>query len=71
MEPVTAQGLSENELLEQQLISVQAELSNAGFIACGDLKSTKRKDIKARLRCIKELLKTRRRDESYRATIND
>lgn len=35
------------------------------------MKSTKRKDVKARLRCIKELLKTRRRDEAYRATIND
>ena len=46
-------------------------MSNCGFIGCGDLRSTKRKDVKARLRCIKELLKTKRKEEAYRAQVND
>ena len=39
---------------------------SSGFPDCGNLRSTKKKDVKQRIRCIEAMLKQRQRDMDFR-----
>lgn len=54
---------------------MQEQLSNelmaSGFPECGNLRSTKRKDVKQRIKCIQALLKQRHKDLEFRSGFQD
>ena len=59
------------EQMDQILETLSIEIQALGFPDCGNLRSTKRKDVKLRIKCFQAMLKHRKRDLEYRDGIQE
>lgn len=59
------------EQLDQMLENLSIEIQALGFPDCGNLRSTKRKDVIKRIKCFQAMLKHRKRDLEYRDGIQE
>ena len=56
-----------DNILEQLSIEIQA----CGFPDCGNLRSTKRKDVRQRVKCLQTMLRQRQKDIDFRSSLQD
>ena len=59
------------EQLDQILENLSIEIQSCGFPDCGNLRSTKRKDVHKRIKCFYVMLKHRKRDLDFREGIQE
>jgi len=57
----------EEDLLTQQCNNLKLHLASFGYPDVGNLRSSKKKDVRLRLKVIHALLKQRQKDADYRA----
>ena len=58
--------INDNEQLDKVMEELQINIVAFGFPDCGNLRSTKRKDIKMRIKCMQQMLKQRKKDFEFR-----
>ena len=55
------------EELDNVLERLSIEIQACGFPDCGNLRSTKRKDVRQRVKCLQIMLRQRQKDIDFRA----
>ena len=59
------------EQLDQVIEQLSMKIQSSGFPDSGNLRSTKRKDVKQRIKCIDSMLRQRKKDVDFRGSIQD
>lgn len=59
------------EQLDQELEDLSINVEAFGFPDCGNLRSTKRKDVRQRIKCLKAMLKQRQKDIEFKQNFNE
>ena len=57
--------------LDSVLEQLSIEIQSCGFPDCGNLRSTKRKDVRFRVKCLQSMLRQRKKDLDFRSGLQD
>ena len=57
--------------LDSVLEQLSIEIQSCGFPDCGNLRSTKRKDVRFRVKCLQAMLRQRKKDIDFRSGLQD
>jgi len=67
----TDEKMDDLEMIDKVCTSLSAELQSFGFPDCGNLRSTKKKDVKMRIKAYQMLLRQRRKDLDFRSSFQE
>jgi hypothetical protein len=63
-----ANGGGDLEMLDQELEELQITIESFGFPDCGNLRSTKKKDVRMRMKCFQAMIKQRQKDLKFKSS---